>query len=278
MRFNSQPPEGGCWHSGQSKSARLRFQLTAARRRLRVRIPDSTGPMCFNSQPPEGGCEWQTRGVPHLHGFNSQPPEGGCINLAFLSLKGLSFNSQPPEGGCSSCHARSFRITSFQLTAARRRLREYDSKRETALYCFNSQPPEGGCHGQTHSRQSICSFNSQPPEGGCIGISAWPRRHSWFQLTAARRRLPDLGIGFSRSLRVSTHSRPKAAASNAHSVVARNNRFNSQPPEGGCARHSAVARGWYVSTHSRPKAAAGNFPEGFGFFPVSTHSRPKAAA
>ena len=102
----------------------------------------------------------------------------------------------------------------------------------------------------------IASFNTQPPEGGC----PWPQcdrpgGHR-FQHTAARRRLPAaLELARTYGL-VSTHSRPKAAAS----------LVEQRGPQSG------------VSTHSRPKAAA----HGIRFFVrvenVSTHSRPKAAA
>ena len=55
---------------------------------------------------------------------------------------------------------------------------------------------------------------------------------------------------------VSTHSRPKAAASE---------QFENAP-------------GTLVSTHSRPKAAATANRAGGTMVGVSTHSRPKAAA
>ena len=54
-------------------------------------------------------------------------------------------------------------------------------------------------------------------------------------------------------------------------------RFNTQPPEGGCAATCLLCPIMPVSTHSRPKAAG----EAIGGFDakleVSTHSRPKAA-
>ena len=166
----------------------------------------------------------------------------------------------------------------FQHTAARRRLRsgfikEYGyyevsthSRPKAAaaisLYTlfrtlsFNTQPPEGGCDLLRIVRSFPLGFNTQPPEGGCKG-------------------LPYLSIAD----RVSTHSRPKAAAS-----TSTNNKTSIR-----------------VSTHSRPKAAAfyiydchsvdmefqhtaarrrlqeiEQMPE--KHFQVSTHSRPKAAA
>ena len=76
---------------------------------------------------------------------------------------------------------------------------------------FNTQPPEGGWRCRFRNIQMILGFNTQPPEGG------WTRPNA-----------PD-----STALRVSTHSRPKAAGECAVLVF-------------------AFTR---VSTHSRPKAA-----------------------
>ena len=99
---------------------------------------------CFNSQPPEGG--WLHRSLPQQRQgrFNSQPPEGGWPLFHMLVIPLRCFNSQPPEGGWAgeallkwastrvSTHSRpkaagfnsvaSFSKSSFQLTAARRRL------------------------------------------------------------------------------------------------------------------------------------------------------------
>ena len=101
-------------------------------------------------------------------------------------------------------------------------------------------------------------------------------------------------------LRVSTHSRPKAAGLLKQVEVFLSARFNTQPPEGGWDRidfgklsdaefqHTAARRRLVaflpltslpeiVSTHSRPKAAGGRANSNSGFILVSTHSRPKAA-
>ena len=94
----------------------------------------------------------------------------------------------------------------------------------------------------THSRpkaadpfvSSKCShycFNTQPPEGGwrlAQGVAV----AGGFQHTAARRRLKKAWLKNQRE-KVSTHSRPKAAAD---LVLAASiwSCFNTQPPEGGC--------------------------------------------
>ena len=76
-------------------------------------------------------------------------------------------------------------------------------------------------------------FNTQPPEGGCrvgvVGVLGWV---------------------------VSTHSRPKAAASCRASDYRNTPCFNTQPPEGGCGWPLSCTGSVTVSTHSRPKAAA----------------------
>ena len=80
--------------------------------------------------------------------------------------------------------------------------------------------------------------------------------HVWmFQHTAARRRLGKWTFNSDGSVKVSTHSRPKAAGIVDRQVFERRD----------------------VSTHSRPKAAGLNPPLRRVWCFVSTHSRPKAA-
>ena len=57
-------------------------------------------------------------------------------------------------------------------------------------------------------------------------------------------------------LLVSTHSRPKAAAITATQALGNDIGFNTQPPEGGCKDFEWKGEFADVSTHSRPKAAA----------------------
>ena len=166
----------------------------------------------------------------------------------------------------------------------------------------------------THSRPkaAACStfkkcgedtgFNTQPPEGGCVMLQVQGILLYKFQHTAARRRLP-LAVGSDalhlscfntqppeggcalreslarQGINVSTHSRPKAAASLGLVLDKLVNGFNTQPPEGGCFfRVDRVTKPLSVSTHSRPKAAAASNIKIREILTVSTHSRPKAAA
>ncbi len=122
LGFNTQPPEGGwvsdsllalCAVKFQHTAARRRlelvfmldiraglFQHTAARRRLGGSIITALLPPCFNTQPPEGG--WLRRsGYWHFYSsFNTQPPEGGWVAFWFETQA----------------------LQLFQHTAARRRL------------------------------------------------------------------------------------------------------------------------------------------------------------
>ena len=56
---------------------RIKFQLTAARRRLAMRFSWLIFSKGFNSQPPEGGWWVIKIKVKPWCRFNSQPPEGG---------------------------------------------------------------------------------------------------------------------------------------------------------------------------------------------------------
>ena len=54
--------------------------------------------------------------------------------------------------------------------------------------------------------------------------------------------------------------------------------FNTQPPEGGCKGYGFPILCGFVSTHSRLKAAAAAYIAAAHHYGVSTHSRLKAAA
>ena len=166
--------------------------------------------------------------------------------------------------------------TLFQHTAARRRLHGALDRCVPAGR-FNTQPPEGGCPLRKMTAHSLRSFNTQPPEGGC-----------------------GSGAAAGRRCKVSTHSRPKAAAGRMTThqrarafqhTAARRRLLNmvikvhmSMLFQHTAARRRLLARargtgaGQRVSTHSRPKAAAGGQQARGGHLLVSTHSRPKAAA
>ena len=188
------------------------------------------------------------------------------------------FNTQPPEGGCAASHSAVSAQLRFQHTAARRRLRRRRRRRRCGVRVSTHSRPKAAARRlggglatgsvSTHSRpkaaatfwrfaaRKTASFNTQPPEGGCLPPLGTPGVKPLFQHTAARRRLPVPGYAHLLMQRVSTHSRPKAAA------------FG----------RAGVKKQRRVSTHSRPKAAAAARKHGRLRPHVSTHSRPKAAA
>ena len=120
---------------------------------------------------------------------------------------------------------------------------------------FNTQPPEGGCFRSYHKTIDGQSFNTQPPEGGCF-------LHCIIQ---------------NNLLKVSTHSRPKAAVylKNMFRILVQVS-THSRPKAAVTTLQHDLAR-YMVSTHSRPKAAVFFFSQNNVTLKVSTHSRPKAA-
>ena len=98
----------------------------------------------------------------------------------------VSTHSRPKAAGTPK--AATSTLKSFQHTAARRRLDFADTMQIWAGRGFNTQPPEGGWGRKSQPKGRTGSFNTQPPEGG------WP-----------------VCCFSSSKIRVSTHSRPKAA-------------------------------------------------------------------
>ena len=283
-------PKAAAHRDEHATNCRLQFQHTAARRRLRDRgkVMD-IGKMVSTHSRPKAAAGYLLLGMAQQLGFNTQPPEGGCCRRAGKSEdSGVSthsrpkaaaiarrhrnpmpygFNTQPPEGGCFRRQYRDLVENLFQHTAARRRLRSPSSWRkpvsafqhtaarrrlphttgeQVMKQSFNTQPPEGGCAdcGRLHHYSKV-STHSRPKAAALVPLVAHSPS-SWFQHTAARRRLRfSLGNGF-WNIGVSTHSRPKAAAQPAGRRGTRTACFNTQPPEGGCpSRHSVR---WSVSS------------------------------
>ena len=121
-------------------------------------------------------------------------------------------------------------------------------------------------------------FNTQPPEGG------WAVSDEMFeQLKVSTHSRPKAaGCQFTLSevfiADVSTHSRPKAAGKCAVLVFAFTRvSTHSRPKAAGIFVHVVRVFIRFVSTHSRPKAAGSPKSGMKNARPVSTHSRPKAA-
>ena len=189
---------------------------------------------------------------------------------------------------------------SFQLTAARRRLRHrphrpagtqtvstHSRSKAAALPLF----PDHSCYiVSTHSRSKAAAtnrahdgtdnrgFNSQPLEGGCVVKRMLRCGDSVFQLTAARRRLRLTAIrrgcadwfqltAARRRLRLQVLSLFSSCS------------FNSQPLEGGCACRPLpppLDRRFQLTAARRRLLV--RLVSAWDDGSVSTHSRSKAAA
>ena len=112
-------------------------------------------------------------------------------------------------------------------------------------------------------------LNVSKPDNGVL---------NWFQHTAARRRLTQQQIAYALGISVSTHSRSKAAETNAERLFVYDGVFQHTAAR---RRLSAGTKynslGLVVSTHSRSKAADYCCIPAPPPKQVSTHSRSKAA-
>ena len=188
----------------------LKFQLTAARRRLVIhaRLLNDLVNVSTHSRPKAAGAILFVRITFRRVSTHSRPKAAGLRLHGGGHLPYVSTHSRPKAAGPQNNTAQV--INWFQLTAARRRLDglidgqqqggEFQltaARRRLASafeiirhgFCFNSQPPEGGWLIARSRPLGGYSFNSQPPEGGWRCRFAQWRRPARFQLTAARRRL-----------------------------------------------------------------------------------------
>ena len=166
--FNSQPPEGGCQRPNGCHGVCGRFQLTAARRRLRRQ---------------------QVYLRPTRLVSTHSRPKAAAISMLCPLAQIACFNSQPPEGGCIQSKMQSVVLLSFQLTAARRRLRGVAEGFGRDVTVSTHSRPKAAAFYRLASLIAICvSTHSRPKAAaGCYCKSAG-------------------------GVHVSTHSRPKAAA------------------------------------------------------------------
>ena len=146
-------------------------------------------------------------------------------------------------------------LQQFQHTAARRRLLPGDVifKRTGG---FNTQPRGGGCAREMAYRSFNRSFNTQPRGGGCLESFLNIATGLKFQHTAARRRLPALGLA-DLAIKQFQHT---AARRRLRSLNVSGSKtkscFNTQPRGGGCHSTPISSCQKIVSTHSRAEAAA----------------------
>ena len=121
--FNSQPREGGWPVFDESSISTLKFQLTAARRRLGGFSANGLFGVTFQLTAARRRLDsGQLHNIPFIIiSTHSRAKAAGFITAIFR--KTLShFNSQPREGGWASLQQLSVAAYRFQLTAARRRL------------------------------------------------------------------------------------------------------------------------------------------------------------
>ena len=210
--FNTQPPEGGCAHRRMCRKTEWLFQHTAARRRLRRSKRHSRPCSLFQ----------HTAARRRLQRI-------GAVVVVGVRFQHTAARRRLPE---IALFVKDNRL--FQHTAARRRL----PKERLGGVCVenvstHSRPKAAACF-RGHANFGKSCFNTQPPEGGCMFPRSCEFWQELFQHTAARRRLLAYPSRYQYGARVSTHSRPKAAASSKAMAILRQ----------------------MVSTHSRPKAAA----------------------
>ena len=189
------------------------FQLTAARRRLDTRTTSvQTRQQEFQLTAArrrlDGIAFFDTRY--RLVSTHSRPKAAGSFNKSDVK-SAMGFNSQPPEGGWRAALLPRKDKSSFQLTAARRRLVKPSWRNRSVICCFNSQPPEGGwpklllgllqklMFQLTAARRRLVQQQAEEMTLDPFQLTAARRRLGWpiligspsdkFQLTAARRRL-----------------------------------------------------------------------------------------
>ena len=194
--FNTQPPEGG-WHCCNSKNrADIRFQHTAARRRLGSGEAAAHQFGMFQHTAARrrlaGHCCY-----PHPHNLFQHTAARRRLGLKTRMFAGCrSFNTQPPEGGW-------FGLFNFAR----------------ALMSFNTQPPEGGWLRSKIAMIWAISFNTQPPEGGWEVVR--PYAVAFLVSTHSRPKAAGLPKTVVNDVQtVSTHSRPKAAGPDAAELSA----------------------------------------------------------
>ena len=120
----------------------------------------------------------------------------------------------------------------FQHTAARRRLENLIPSTALPLTFQHTAARRRLVFKSSIAFCSSC-FNTQPPEGGWV-LKLFGERFNLRVSTHSRPKAAGLRHFLLRCrLRVSTHSRPKAAGFSDGLCLALRRRFNTQPPEGG---------------------------------------------
>ena len=145
---------------------------------------------CFNTQPPEGGWLVLPFGVVCRCVFQHTAARRRLAECAVLvfAFSCVSTHSRPKAAGTlPSFPVRRWRVSTHSRPKAAGTETMNSIPRPRS---FNTQPPEGGWRVCVTENFVMFGFNTQPPEGGWVKVE-----HS------------------DSPVRVSTHSRPKAAGS-----------------------------------------------------------------
>ena len=250
---HSRPKAAGCGQKPEPKPP-MRFQHTAARRRLVSNISTATASACFNTQPPEGG--WFIL--------------AGKIILYWLFQHTAA---RRRLGGLAVLFGI---LLVFQHTAARRRLDFRDGKVVVfGRVSTHSRPKAAGCNDcfirgiyavSTHSRPKAAGEQmADQIESGSVSTHSRPKAAG-----GERRHIKDVP-------EVSTHSRPKAAGSST-SHPAYSFWFQHTAARRRLGTSSIWPKPWTWFQHTAARRRLGPRPLGRLLADaVSTHSRPKAA-
>ena len=167
----------------------MRFQLTAARRRLGAAVVRVVAHLLFQLTAARRRLVDRYAVCAHAGrvSTHSRPKAAGRCLSHLPAIPAVSTHSRPKAAGL------------------------FLSKHWKTIVCFNSQPPEGGWRSRAAISLSFNCFNSQPPEGGWQIFQAdFGRRQT--VSTHSRPKAAGLqAINLTVIKHVSTHSRPKAA-------------------------------------------------------------------
>ena len=145
----------------------------------------------------------------------------------------------------------------FQHTAARRRLLNIPVKRQ-ASFMFQHTAARRRLHRKIDKCAQEDEFQHTAARRRLPFSAVFSNINGLFQHTAARRRLLLQHFIFSFLHKVSTHSRPKAAADALLRSLHLTHCFNTQPPEGGCkhVQSMLLIQGEFQHTAARRRLPA----------------------
>ena len=147
------------------------------------------------------------------------------------------FNTQPPEGGCYGELITELDVLLFQHTVTRRWL-QYSDCAANLWLCVSthSHPKVAAIYRQSHRDFCYVSTHSHPK------VAARVERIKQELQQVSTHSHPKVAAPSACAVRpnvpVSTHSHPKVAARAVAAWSQGDDRFNTQPPEGGCPRNT----------------------------------------